>query len=222
MSTLAVPVLREVRLYGSLGRQFGRLFRLAVATPAEAAQALCAVVPGFRNAFIGRDGRAQYHVFVGRRAARRDLAAEQCEEPLGQAEPIRFVPVVAGAKRAGLREIVIGGVLLWASFGDFGFTGVLANIGFGLVIGGVIQMLSPQRVKQPITENVASYAFDGPVQTTEQGGPVPVAMGRVICGSTVVSQGLSTSDLLIAGAYGPVSGAEPTDPPLPDYEGGGP
>lgn len=218
MSTLAVPVLREVRLYGALGRQFGRLFKLAVATPAEAAQALCAVVPGFRQAFTGRDGRAQYHVFVGRSFARRDLTTEQCEEPLGQTEPIRFVPVISGAKRGGLLQTIIGVTLIVAGFEN----PLLVQVGVALVIGGVTQLLSPQRLKQPGAENVASYAFDGPVNTTEQGGPVPVALGRVICGSTVVSQGLSTSDLLIAGAYGSNSEVEPTEPTLPSYEGGGP
>ena len=47
-------VLREVRLYGALGREFGRVLHLAVATPAEAVRALRAVLPGFERAFLGR------------------------------------------------------------------------------------------------------------------------------------------------------------------------
>ena len=70
-------VLREVRLYGALGREFGRVFRLAVATPAEAVRALIAVLPGFERAFIGRDGRQGYHVFVGRSALRREFTIAQ-------------------------------------------------------------------------------------------------------------------------------------------------
>lgn len=42
--------IRTVRLYGWLGRAFGREHRLAVASPAEAVRALCALLPGFEKA----------------------------------------------------------------------------------------------------------------------------------------------------------------------------
>jgi len=39
--------LRTIRLYGPLGTRFGREFRLAVDSPAEAVRALCVLLPGF-------------------------------------------------------------------------------------------------------------------------------------------------------------------------------
>ncbi|PNQ53699.1 phage tail protein, partial [Vibrio agarivorans] len=38
--------LRTIRLYGILGSRFGRTFRLAVSTPAEAVRALAVQIPG--------------------------------------------------------------------------------------------------------------------------------------------------------------------------------
>lgn len=222
MTALAMPVLREVRLYGALGRQFGRVFRLAVATPAEAVQALRAVLPGFERAFVGRDGAQAYHVYVGRGALRRDIGEAEAAAPVGATEPIRLVPAIEGAKRAGARQTIIGAILFVVgavlSANGYGFVGKpLMDLGVAMMIGGVIQLLSPQRKdKDDKIEGQASYAFDGPVNITEQGGPVPLAYGRVIIGSTVVSQGLSTTEIVI-----PVAPPLP-EPPLPDWEGGGP
>lgn len=218
----AVMPLREVRLYGALGRQFGRVFRLAVATPAEAVQALRAVLPGFERAFLGADRRARYHVYVGRGQQRRDIGEGEVAQPLGCTEPIRLVPVIEGAKRAGARQTIIGyviyaiGVVLTAyGYGAIGQP--LMQLGTSMMLGGIIQMLSPQRQnKDPKTEDRASYAFDGPVNITEQGGPVPLAYGRVVIGSTVVSQGLSTTEIII-----PPPAPLP-EPELPPYESGGP
>jgi predicted phage tail protein len=42
-----------IRLLGEAGRRFGRQFKLAVKTPAEAVRALCAQIPGLRQYFLG-------------------------------------------------------------------------------------------------------------------------------------------------------------------------
>lgn len=216
MTTLATPVLREVRLYGALGRQFGRVFRLAVKTPHEAVVALCAVLPGFKRAFLGRDGRAAYHVFVGRGQQRRDIAADEAAHVVGATEPIRLVPVVAGAKRAGALQTIIGVVLIIA--GTNGVPGA-TNLGVAMLVGGVIQLLSPQPKREEERQRPQSYAFDGPANNTEQGGPVPLVFGRVICGSTVVSQGLSSEERLVedAAPLGPAI-TPPWDPRYPSLE----
>ena len=38
-----------IRLLGEAGRRFGRQFKLAVRTPAEAVRALCVQIPGLRQ-----------------------------------------------------------------------------------------------------------------------------------------------------------------------------
>ena len=142
MTAAAVPVLREVRLYGRLGREFGRVFRLAVATPAEAVQALRAVLPGFERALLGPGGRAAYHVLVGRGEARRDLGEADLVAPVAAAEPIRLVPVIEGAKRQGLGQTILGATLIFLSWGIGGGLGpvgrMLVQAGTILVLGGVI------------------------------------------------------------------------------------
>jgi predicted phage tail protein len=225
---MSAVALREVRLYGALGREFGRVFRLAVATPAEAVRALRAVLPGFERAFLGRDGRQAYHVFVGRRDARRDIGKGQLQEPIGAAEPIRFVPVIAGAKRGGVLQTIIGYVLMVAGAVAVVYTGSdfgLVTLGFSLMVGGVIQMLSPQRQGKAAASNLPSYAFDGPINNTQQGGPVPCCYGRAMVGSVVVSQGISTEYQVVT--VGPVfpdltGKLPPYEPPDPYEDRGAP
>lgn len=213
---MTVEVLREVRLYGALGRQFGRVHRLAVLTPAEAVQALCAVLPGFQRAFVGPLGKplARYHVFVGRGRQREAIGVDEILDPVGTLEPIRVVPMIEGAKRAGTLQVIIGAAFVVAGF-YFG-SAELVKLGAAMVLGGVVQLLSPQRPQNndPKPDNLASYGFDsGPVNTTQQGLPVPLVFGRVICGSAVISQGLSVDDIAIAA---PVVPMPPQD--LPPYE----
>jgi predicted phage tail protein len=228
---MTVEVIREVRLYGPLGRRFGRVHRLAVATPAEAAQALCAVLPGFERAFLGAPGRppARYHVFVGRGGQRETVGLERAVEPVGRTEPIRFVPVIEGAKRAGLLQVVLGAALMIAApyaagaiFAAGGSIGLAAGVstygvlaGKMLILGGIVSLLSPQRKggAAPAPENMPSYGFDaGPVYTTQQGLPVPIGFGRMVIGSAVISAGLATDDLVLAAAPAPIPPAT-----LPPY-----
>lgn len=196
-----------VLLYGFLGRQFGRVHRYDVRSPAEAIKALSATLDGFRKALV--DGGA-YRVVVGGRDA---LELDRIANPVSSRETIRIVPVVSGAGN-GLGQIVLGAALIWASGGmallaggALGMSaaattmlaGGISSVGMSLVIGGVSQMLfSPPKaesggVDRP--ENKPSYAFDGSVNTAAQGNPVAVCYGRLIVGSQVISAGISVEQI---------------------------
>jgi predicted phage tail protein len=215
--------LREVRLYGSLGRRFGRVHRLAVATAGEAVMALTIVLPGFA-AYLREHSEPGYHVFAGQRAAGRDLGAEQLLQPVSAREPILIVPVVAGAKRGGALQSILGAVLIGLSvFNPLGlFAGSFAafsgagSLGTYLLLGGVAQMaFGPQRTSsQQRIKDEPSKNFDGPTNTDAQGGPVPVRFGRVICGGVRVSAGITTDEVYVAAAGSGGSGGM-TPQPLP-------
>lgn len=197
---MTVQALREVRLYGALGREFGRVHRLAVLTPAEAVQALCAVLPGFQRAFLGRLGQAyaRYHVFIGRGERRQAIGADEISEPVGATEPIRIVPVIEGAKRAGVFQQIVGVILV--AYGIYEGDPAIAQYGYALIVQGSIQYFSsrptPKTDSKP--DNLPSYGFDGgALNASQQGLPVPLLFGRMIVGSTVISGGLSTDDFVL-------------------------
>lgn len=185
--------LVKIKLYGHL-RKFGREFELAVKSPAEAVNALCVMIPGFK-AFLQNSERngINFTVFNGKRNIDKE------ELSLGAKSEIRIATVIAGSKRAGSLQTILGVVLIAVA--------VVANIiapgnpvspfllkmGVAMVLGGVIQMMSPQPGglgKSEDPENSAAYAFGGPVNTTAQGNPIGILYGEREIGGAVISAGI--------------------------------
>jgi predicted phage tail protein len=195
-----MDTLRTIRLSGKLGAQFGRVHRLAVSSTAEAVRALCVMLPGFnRELMSSRDRGIVYACFLGKRNI------GQGELTLaGGTDDIRISPRIAGAKSGGFLQIILGVALIAASFipGVGVFATPLLSMGASMAIGGVLQMLVPQQstASAADVDNGASYNFNGPVNTTAQGNPVPVLYGRMIVGSAVISAAILAQDQAYVGA----------------------
>jgi predicted phage tail protein len=189
-----MDTLRTIRLYGRLGSKFGRVHRLAVESIAEAVRALCVMLPGFEQELrSSRERGVNYACFLGKT----NIAADQLNLAGGIAD-IRIAPVHVGAKRAGGLQVIVGVVLIvvGAIFSAYGFPTVgaaMMKMGAVMILGGVIQMLSPQQLQHSAADgpnNGASYNFNGPVNTTAQGNPVPLLYGHMLVGSAVISAGI--------------------------------
>lgn len=214
-------MLREVRLYGHLARRFGRVHRFDVGSPAEAVRALTANFPGFEQHVLAHN-EPGYRVLVGQRG----LAREQLALPAAGGEPIRIVPVVAGAKRGGIGQIILGTVLIIAGSvaTSLGFPKVgkyLTQAGIASILGGVVQLLTPLPPgPKERPENQPSYFFDGAVNTTAQGQPVPVLFGRLVVGSAVISTGILAEDIAAPSAANPPPETMPEEQDLYYWESG--
>lgn len=189
--------MKKIVLLGELGRKFGREFELAVQTPAEAIRALCANFPGFEK-FVSESEKRHvgYKVICGKESR----TAESLHDPAGKGV-IRIVPVLAGAGGRGIPQIIIGSILIAiAYFIPTPLSPYLMQAGVSLIISGVVQMLTPlpnMPKDEDRPDNKPSYVFNGAVNTTAQGYPVPVGYGRMIVGSAVISAGISTEELPI-------------------------
>lgn len=191
--------LREIRLYGWLGARFGRIHMLAVSSASEAIRALCVLVPGFERALADSDAHGvRYACFLGKR----NIGEDDLHELVG-ADAIRIAPVIAGAKRAGLFQTILGAAILVVSavtYNGYGATAgwaMMTGMGASLALGGASQLLSSQQrglSAQDSPENGASYNFNGAVNTSAQGNPVPLLYGRMIVGSAVISAGIFAED----------------------------
>lgn len=196
-----MQALTTVKLYGRFGVTFGRSFRLAVSTPAEALRALAAQLPGFEQYLTeAKDKGMGFAVFIGKD----NLKEDQLDWP-AYGQEIRFAPVLLGSKKGGVFNIILGVVLVVVGVIVTGMTfggaaplgGAMISAGIGLIVGGVAQMLAPNPKGNGAgdrPENRPSYSFNGPINTQAQGNPVPVAYGEVICGSAVISAGITSED----------------------------
>lgn len=214
-------MLRDVYLHGALGREFGRHFRIAVETPAEAVRALITLRPQLRQ----RMRESYWRVIVGPPHIR-----NHCDFPLMKlgSQPLHLVP--ATQPRGGdnaVGKIVAGVVLIGASIvtagiaaggfaaaGGFGaamgqtaFLGIsyssIALMGGAMVLGGVASLISrptPQQTQaqstdRALVEDRPSFLFNGTVNNTTQGGPVPLVFGTHLVGSIVISAGINAEDV---------------------------
>ena len=195
--------LKTIRLYGRLGAEFGRLHRLAVSSTSEAIRALCVLLPGFENRLLDSESKGvRYACFIGRR----NLHEDELARPAGN-EDIRIAPMPTGAKRGGLMQVVVGVALIVASFipglnvavwgSAMTISSTMLSMGMAMALGGLVQMLSPQQRALSVKDgpnNGASYNFNGPVNTTAQGNPVPLLYGELFVGSSTISAGIYSED----------------------------
>jgi len=205
--------MKVVKVYGALQKRLGQCrFEFDVTTPAQALRGLCANFPDLARWMIDseKDG-VGYKVSVGSiEVTEEDVSPLLL--PYSDKEVFSITPVIAGAGGGlgrillgaaliGLAVVTYGGSLTVASglvtakgltAGSFaaagaGIAAAAANIGIGLVLTGVAQVLSPQPKPQELLDDNPSFYFSNIANTARQGLPVPIAYGRVFAGSVVLS-----------------------------------
>lgn len=194
--------LKTVRLYGALGARFGREHRLVIASPAEACRALSVILPGFEQYMQTAHLRGlRFAVFRGKK----NIGQDELKHNSGE-EDIRIAPVISGSKRGGVLQTILGAVLVVGALalGPVGIGAIAGStamsiglMGGSMMIGGVVQMLSPQPgglASRQDPDNAPSYAFGGPVNTTAMGNPVGLLYGEREIGGAIVSAGIYTND----------------------------
>jgi predicted phage tail protein len=179
---------------GSLAKKFGRVHRRQIDSGQvwEVFKALKATLAGFDQEIKRLDHLGmRFAIFRNRK----NEAPDSFE--LGGTREVRIVPVVSGGKRAGILQTIIGAVIFVASFFVPGMQGWGQSLGASLVLGGVMQMLSPQSsgLKQSAApENLPSYAFGSAKNTTASGNPVPICIGRRRWGGAIISASIYAED----------------------------
>jgi predicted phage tail protein len=122
---------------------------------------------------------------------------------------IEIVRVISGGD-SDIGQIILGalliivGIVLIVTFGWTGVGGIigvgLILAGIGLAVGGIINLLTSPPSFDDFREidggkSRVSYLFNGPTQSTREGGPVPCVYGRIIAGSQVISASYETSEV---------------------------
>lgn len=211
-----------IRLHGHLRRKFGPEYRLGVSTPAAAVHALMRLQPGFRDALAAgeyrvRRGRfktgvdlpaaglglrvapgGEVHIIpVAKGGKRGGVGKTIIGAVLVVAAIVLVQPEVAGALMPELGVGAMGPVafagLATPLVGSFTIGG-LALMGGAMMLGGILQMISPQPKAANNAQATQNYLLSGMANVTTQGVPVPVVYGRMRVGSVLVSIGYSAEE----------------------------
>lgn len=203
--------MKIIKLYGHLGKKFGKLHKYDVRTPAEAIRALCANFPDFKQHMLQHSSPG-YNVISG---------TEDCVETYEKlhypvTNTIKIIPIIAGAG-GSWGNIILGAALIAVAWWNPMGWGVIANssagllagelaisamtyVGAALILTGVSQLLfSPPKISTAaeVEQNASAY-FNGPQNVSVQGNPVPLIYGRLLVGSQIVSAELIASKYLVA------------------------
>lgn len=212
-------MLRTIRLYGRLKKQFGPEFKFEAETPAECVRALCLLVPGFME----ECKKGAYKFVRGNRQMGLHLEEATLTLQLGNTRELHLIPSRAHAGKGGVGKIIVGVALigiavatggmaipaigLGATAGTMSAMGGLmvgttmglfaAGVGLMLVMGGISTLLTPKpKMNKPTdTERDQSFLFGGSTNTAGQGVAVPIVYGRVRAGSVVVSAGMDVEQI---------------------------
>ena len=199
-------MFRKVKLYGKLAEFVGhKEFEVKVDSVGKAVSFLIHNFPGL-EAYMSPQ---YYQVKVGNY----EIDEKEINYPVGQ-EDIHFIPVISGsggAKKALLGIALIGiaialpGAAPAFGFGGFtaagtgamaAFSATLANVGLGLTLMGVSEMLfptpQPQRFESEEDPRL-SFNFGGTQNTSRAGTPVPIVYGEIFTGSVVISAAIDTN-----------------------------
>ncbi|MEI7109544.1 tail assembly protein [Serratia sp. TMDUHS_CL] len=197
--------IRTIELRGILGKKFTREFKYRARDVPHAIRALKGLIPGFEKFMLeSKQKGLTFAIFVGDK----NISEDQLAMTKGS-ENIRIIPVIIGSKRGGMFQTILGAAIIAAAVYFSGGTaaaafssagvmnGGLAMIGASMMLGGVIQMLSPQPGGLSVSQdadNKPSYAFGGPVNSTAQGNPVGVLYGSREIGGAIISAGIYAED----------------------------
>ncbi|EIJ72834.1 tail assembly protein [Haemophilus parahaemolyticus] len=186
----------KIKFYGSLKR-FGTDFQLDCQTVAEALKALMSQLKGLRHMMQ----KGMYKVRIGSQYLEKGLHYR-----LRAGMTVHFTPVLKGAKRGGVFGVIAGVALIGAAvlLGPVG--GIIASqtammlggMGASMLLGGVAQMLTktPSMGSFNEQEKKSSTAFSGLQNRVAQGQAMPLAYGRILVGSLIISQGIETFDVV--------------------------
>lgn len=201
--------LVEINLHGHLGEAIGSKWDLAVESVSEAIHAIEIITKKLNKYLYEKDKEgAQYQVLINGN----DFTYEEGKslndiETLKNSElvmsipalkTIDIVPVIEGSDSSTLA--IVGGVLLIIIGIFVPVIGAALIIGgIGLIAAGVINLLSSPPQFEDFREiqggGRASYIFNGPENTTREGGPVPLGYGRLLVGSHVIAASYNISDV---------------------------
>ena len=192
-------MLTDVKLYGELKDKYGEEFTFDVNSPREV---ICALMANFKTfqGTLSVEGN-QYALVYGKQ----ELAIEDVMlKTFDKRKVLKIIPVVSGAK-SKWASIIIGVVLIYVAItvpgGMASMSELMAgtasgaqyaaaiafNIGSSMVTGGIAGLLAGDPGSPTSVAKSKNYFFDGPVNTTRQGAPVPIAYGQLMVGGAVIN-----------------------------------
>lgn len=171
--------LTKVILEGVIGERYGREFYFDITTPAEAIKALCSQIKGFKADYH----KGHYQIFRKKVDHKTQITKANINFAVG-GDDLIIAPLIAGSGSGEFLGFPVGPLDL-------------------LFPGGTFLYKQAERflIPEPTYENTTrpdqkpSFAYNGPVNTSEQGLSIPLVYGQMRVGSIIVSAGIVSEEV---------------------------
>jgi predicted phage tail protein len=184
-------VLRRIHLHGSLKSIYPEPIEVSAPNVAEALKLVTRQFPGFAgNAVTG-----MLRIKVAGFETIEDLIRPSDEQDL------HVFPQLNGGKNGGFFQILLGAVLIAASFipgVGAAFAPILLKVGIMMVLGGILQLFNtPKRDNKDSPEKKSHY-LGAPKNTVEIGTRIPILCGEDLVGGHYLSFQIDAVDTGVA------------------------
>ncbi|KDN11083.1 tail assembly protein [Gilliamella sp. Imp1-1] len=198
-------MLSNVTFKGAMAKQFGKNHQYDVQDIKEVLRALCATIKGFEKYMSSAHMKGVKFAFF---VDGKNIGIDEFDIN-ASGKNYMIMPVAQGSKSGGMLQIIIGAIALVAAFFTAGATltvfgatiaasSTLAGIGISMMLGGVVQLLTPQPKfnagGSSSAENKPNYGFGAPVNTNAVGYPVAILLGEREIGGAVINAGIYSED----------------------------
>tara|TARA_Y100001973_G_C5033192_1_gene249086 strand:- start:59 stop:679 length:621 start_codon:yes stop_codon:yes gene_type:complete len=185
-----------VKLHGKLGRFVGKdEWKLNVSSVGEAMHAVNSQSnDSIRKFFLKRENMySGYDVLINnvKTNPSENIKLNDLTISRDDIERIDIIPVLEGSFIGSWAGILLGGVgLFQANNATAALTSImLMVVGVSNLLSEPPELPAQKAIANPSTDPTKlanSYLFNGPVNTINEGGPVPLGYGRLIIGSQVI------------------------------------
>lgn len=196
-------MLVDVYLHGEMGRLFGREWKLAARSPSHALRLIEANSKGLLDWIRSKASKYTHYAVICEfeDGSRKRLSDEDYLLNQGKLKRLHFAPITkgAGGKNGGILRAVVGVVLIVA--GSYFGQPWAVQMGIGMLLGGISQMLAPKPKKREIADRRTSHFFNGTEQTESQGAPIQLIYGRCLVQGMPISVSTNVDQLLTIPDY---------------------
>lgn len=180
-------MLRRIHLHGNLKSIHPEVIEIHAESVAEALKAITRQLPGFAGNAATGPLRVKVVGFE---------SLESLVVPSSQRD-LHIFPQLNGGKNGGFFQVLIGAVLIAASFLPIvgqTFAPILLKVGIMMVLGGLLQMINtPKRDNKDSVEKKSHY-LGAPKNTVEIGTRIPILCGEDKIGGHYLSFNIDAVD----------------------------